>query len=119
MLGQHLNDDGRVFRALGLVDRRRIGRHQRVQLAEAVDHLPSIEADSDLTCLRIDPGDKADITVVDLPVVVVLDLHDLVARGVGPAKSLDPWLRLTVQRRLQGDVERSRADPAPGHRTEH
>ena len=44
VLGQHRDHHGRIFRALALVDRRGIGRHQRVQLAEAVDQIASLES---------------------------------------------------------------------------
>src|SRR5208337_3694116 len=63
--------------------------------------------------------DVADVAVVDLLVVVILDLHDLVAGRKGPAEPLDLAFAGGVQRRLQFDVERTRADAATVHRTKH
>jgi hypothetical protein len=56
---------------------------------------------------------------VDLLVVVILDLHDLVAGTEGPAEPLDADLARRVQRVLQLDVERASAEAAPVHRAEH
>src|SRR6516164_6457264 len=59
------------------------------------------------------------VAVVDLLVVVVLDLHDLVARAEGPAETLDADVAGRVQRLLQLYVERSCAKTTPIHRTQH
>jgi hypothetical protein len=56
---------------------------------------------------------------VDLPVVVILDLHDLVAGTEGPAEPLDADLAGRVQRFLQLDIERAGAEAATVHRAEH
>ena len=61
----------------------------------------------------------AEIAVVDVLVVVVLDLHDLVAGTEGPAEALDADVAGRVQRLLQLDVERARAEAAAVHRTQH
>src|SRR5262249_21247028 len=98
MLCQHWNDDRRIFRALALVDRYGVGRHQRVKLTEAVGDGTPIEAGTEFALIKVDIHDVADIAVVDLLVVVVLDLHDLVAGREGPAESLD----LTFAGRTQG-----------------
>jgi hypothetical protein len=42
-----------------------------------------------LASIGIDVIDQADIAIKDLLVVVVLDLHDLVAWSEGPAEALD------------------------------
>src|SRR5262249_21769679 len=104
---------------LGFVDRRGIRQHQFIQLAEPVAHLPTVECDDELTFLLFDASYDADVAVVDLTVVVVLDLHDLVARTVGRAEAFDPRLARRVQRPLQLNVQRSRTNPAAVHRTEH
>jgi hypothetical protein len=44
--------DGRVLRPLALVDRRGIGRHQRVEPTEAVGDGPAVETDGDTPPLR-------------------------------------------------------------------
>jgi hypothetical protein len=58
-----------------------------------------------------------DIPVVDLLVVIVLDLHDLVAGGEGPSETLDLVVPGGIECSLQFDVQGSRADPAAIHRT--
>ena len=70
--------------ALALVDGGGIGRDQRVELAEAVGHRAPVEARLEFARLGVDVVDIADVAVVDLLVVVVLDLHDLVAGRKGP-----------------------------------
>ena len=101
------------------MDGRGVGRHQRVQLAEAVGGGTALEAGGDLAHLGVHVLDAADVAVVDLPVVVVLDLHHLVAGGEGPAEALHLALAGRVQGRLELDVEGARADPAPVHGAEH
>ena len=78
-----------------------IGGDQRVELAEAVGHRAPVEADLEFRHLGIDVVDIADVAVVDLLVVVILDLHDLVARRKGPAEALDLALASGVQGGLQ------------------
>ena len=60
-----------------------------VEFAEGVGHRLAVEVDRHLAEIGIDVGDVADVAVVDLPFLVVLDLHDLVARRVGPAEAID------------------------------
>src|SRR5690348_13587875 len=42
----------RVFRALTLVDRRRVGQHKLIELAKAVDHLATLKIDDKLALLH-------------------------------------------------------------------
>src|SRR5262249_9661657 len=119
MLRQHWNDDRRVFRTLTLVDGYGICRNERVQLAEAIDYGTPIEACSKLAFVKVEIHHIADIAVVDLLVVVVLDLHDLVAGREGPAESLDLTFAGRIQGRLQFDVERPRTNAAAVHGTQH
>ena len=65
------------------------------------------------------PRHDAEIAVVDVLVVIVLDLHDLVARAEGPAEALDADLARRVQRVLQLDIERASTEAAAVHRAEH
>ena len=96
-----------------------VGQHQRVQLAEVVGHLPALEVDHQLALVRIDPPHDPEVAVVDLALVVVLDLHDLVAGAEGPAEALDPDLARRVQQLLQLQVQRPCPEPAPVHRAQH
>src|SRR5208282_1327560 len=107
VLGQDGNDHGGIFGALALVDGGGIGGNQRVELAEAIGHRVSVEARHELARVGIDVDDVADIAVVDLLVVVILDLHDLVARSEDRAETLDLAFASWVQSRLQFDVERA------------
>src|SRR4051794_31806654 len=90
---------------------RRVSRHEHVEFPESVGNGSTIKARHDLARARIDVVDIADITIIDFLVVVVLDLHDLVAGRKGPAK--------TLERLLQLDVQRTRAYAAAVHRTQH
>ncbi len=59
VLGQDRNDDGGVFGARGFVNRRRVGRHQGIQFAEAIGHSAAVEAGCQFTEVGVD--------VVDVP----------------------------------------------------
>ena len=80
---------------------------------------PYIAWDDRLAGLGVHIGDIADVAVVDLLVVVVLDLHHLVAGGKGPAEALDLPFARRVEGGLQFDVERAGAGTAPVHRAQH
>src|SRR5271156_471179 len=96
MLHGQRDHDSRVLRTLAFVDRRRVGEHQFVEFAKTVDDLAALEVDRDLALLDIDAGNEAEVAVVDFPVVVVLDLHDLVAQTEGPAEALNADLARRV-----------------------
>jgi hypothetical protein len=86
MLRQHGNDDRRVFRALTFMDGYGIGRHQGVELTEAVGYKTPVEAGSEFALVKVDVYDTADVPIVDLLIMIVLDLHDLVAGREHPAE---------------------------------
>src|SRR5438105_8794693 len=119
VLGQNRDYDGRVFGALALVDGCGVGRYQRVEFAEAVGDSAAVETGGEFACVGIDIVDVAAVAVVDVFVVVVLDLHDLVAGGEGPTETLDLALAGGVQRRLKFDVQRAGCDAATVHRAQH
>ena len=89
VLGQDGDHHRGILGALALVDGGGIGGNQHVKLAEAVDHRPPVEGRDEFARLGIDVDDIADVAVMDFLVVVILDLHDLVAGRKGPAKALD------------------------------
>jgi hypothetical protein len=89
--------DGRVLRALALVDGRGVGRHQGIKFAKAVSDRSSIETGGKLTFVWIDILHVSDVAVADLLVVIVFDLHDFVARREGPAEPLDFALTRWIQ----------------------
>src|SRR5271166_701145 len=119
VLRENRDDHGGIFGPLALADSRGVGRNQNVELAESVSDCPPVEAHRDFAGLRVDVADIANVAVVDLLVIVVLDLHDLVPRGKGPAEALDFPLAGRIENGLELDVERASADPAAVHRAEN
>jgi hypothetical protein len=63
----------------------------RVAIGRGIDlaNRAPVEASDEFARLGIDVDDIADVAVVDLLVVVILDLHDLVAGRKRPCKTLD------------------------------
>src|ERR1700710_1854935 len=96
-----------------------ISWHQSVQFTQTVRDGAAIEAGGKLASIGIDIVDVANVAVVDFLLVVVLDLHDLVAGCKGPTKTLDLTLASRVQRSLQFDVEGTSAHTASVHRAQH
>src|SRR5262249_42019717 len=94
-------------------------QHQLIELAEAVADVPAIKGDDQLTFVLIDPLYDAKITIVDLAIVIVLDLHDLVARAEGPAKALNARLARRIECFLQLDVQGASTQATAVHRTQH
>src|SRR6516164_8306267 len=112
MLRPQRDDYRRVFRALALVDCRRVGQHQLIELTKTICDFPIVEVDVEFAFL-IDA--RNEIAVVDVLVVIVLNLHDLVAWTESPAEPLDADLARRVERVLQLDVERAGTEAAPVH----
>src|SRR6516165_2338120 len=119
VLGRQRDDHRRVLRALALMDCRRVGEHQLVELAKAVGNFAAIEIDVELAFLHVDVGHDAEVPVVDLLVIIVLDLHDLVARTEGPAETVNADLARRVQHVLQLYIERAGTEAAPIHWAEN
>src|SRR5438132_9726173 len=119
VLGHDRDNDGWIFGALALVDRGGISRNQHVEFTKSVGDGSAVETSDKFSRIRIDIVDVADVAVIDLLVVVVLDLHHLIAGREGPAEALDLTLTRRVQRRLQFDVERSGADATAIHRAQN
>ena len=68
---------------------RGVSRHQRVEFTKRVSDRPAVEAGYKLPVVEIDPINVSDVAVVDFLVVVVLDLHYLVAWRESPPEALD------------------------------
>src|SRR5215831_7109814 len=79
----------------------------------------AVKARGEFAGIGIQSVDIADVAVVDLLVVVVLDLHDLVTGGEGPAEPFDFPVAGGIERSLQFNVERSGADATAVHRAEN
>src|SRR6202035_1511462 len=76
------------------------------------------KCDDKLALLLIDPPHDAKIAIVDLAIVIVLDLHDLVAGAEGPAKALNARLARRIECLLQLDVQRASAQAIAIHRAQ-
>ena len=79
VLGREGDDNGGIFGALRLVDRRRIGGNQRVEFAERIFDLAPVELDPQVALGLIDAENAPEIAVEHLAVVVVFRLHHLIA----------------------------------------
>jgi hypothetical protein len=66
-----------------------VGRHQRVEFTKPLGDGAAVEADGELAIVEIDVLDVADVTIINLFGIVVVDLHDLIPAGEGPAETLD------------------------------
>ncbi len=80
MLGHEGHDDGLVLASLGLVDGDGVGQGDVHELVPLVAHRPAVEVDEQRPPGLVGLEDGADVAVEDVLVVVVADLHDLVAR---------------------------------------
>src|SRR4051812_30328841 len=60
-----------------------------------------------------------DAVVINLLLVIVLDLHNLVAGGEGPPETLDLVFPGRIQGHLQFDIQRAGANAAAVHRAQH
>src|SRR5258707_3541295 len=78
-----------------------------------------VEAHDEFACVAIDSVDITDVAVVDVLVVVILDLHDLVTGGEGPAEPLDFPVVGGIESGLIFNVDRSGAEPAAVDRAEN
>ena len=94
-------------------------RHEGVELAKAIGDRAPVEARCEFAFLRLNVRHKPDVAIVDLLVIVVLDLHDLVAGRKGPAKPFDLAIAGGIEGGLQFDVEGARSDAASVHRAEN
>ena len=83
------------------VNGRRLGRHQHIELTESVFDGSAVEGHLELARIRVEITDRADVSVVDLFLIVILNLHDLIARRKGPAKPLDFAVSGGIERCLQ------------------
>src|SRR6476660_630897 len=106
MLGEHRDDHSGIFRTLAFVDGCSVGGHQHVELAKSGCDRSAIKPGNELARIGIDVVDGANIAVVDLLFVVVLDLHYLVAGSKHPTKPLDLAIAGGSECGLQLDVQR-------------
>ena len=119
MLAEPRDDDRGVLASLALVDADRVRERERVELGIVDRDVALVDAEGEPTSLRVERANDADVAVVDLAIVVVLQLHDLVARAepLRAADDLGPSRR--VERRLERLVERVDARGSLVHRGQH
>ncbi len=91
------------------------GRRARQSLA----YQAPVEAGGEFAFLRLNVRHKPNVAAVDHLVVVVLDLHDLIAARKDPAKSLDLTIARRIQCGLQFDVDGACSEAASVHRAEN
>jgi hypothetical protein len=101
------------------VDGRGVSRHQRVEFAKRISDRAAVEAGYKLPVVEIDLINVSDVAVVDLLVVVVLNLHHLVAWRENPPEALYFLLAGWVQCGLQLYIEGASTHPASIHWAEN
>ena len=101
MLSEYWDDHSGIFRPLAFVNGRRIGWHQHIEITVSVLDGSPVEAHCELPRIGIEIIDGADVAVVDLFLVVILNLHYLIAGGEGPAEPLDLAVAGGIERCLQ------------------
>jgi hypothetical protein len=101
MLRHDRNDHGRIFRALALMNGGRVGGHQHVKFAKAVGNGSAVKVDDEIALGGIDIIDFANVAIIDVLVIVILDLHDLIAACEGPAKPFDLAIPRGIECSLQ------------------
>ena len=119
MLRHERNDHRWVFRALALVDARGVRRHKGVELAKAIGDRAPVKTGGEFAFFRLNVRHKPDVAVVDLLVIVVFDLHDLVAWREGPPEPFHLAISGGIERGLQFNIEGPCSDPASVHRAEN
>ena len=101
---QHRHDHDRIFRPLGLVDRRGVGQRQFVEFRDIVLDLLAVEIHRQHPVLRIHLTDITQIAVEHLLSIVVAQLHHAVALSVGVASAAEARPR-RIQCLLQQQVQ--------------
>ena len=109
------HDDGRILAPLRLVDRRRIGEHQLVQVAAVVLHRTPVEVDDHRPVVGVDRLHEPDVAVIDVLVVVVPELHHPVANPEH-RPAADDGVAVRIERLLQLDIEVVRPQDVLPHR---
>ena len=96
----------------------RVGRHYFVEFFPIVPDITVIIPDNKAFFLYVHTGNPPDIAVVHIFLIVVADLHDLVAEPVEPLSALQ-GLPFGIERLLKQQVEVRRAHGALVHGRKH
>jgi len=119
MPGGERDDDGRILRALRLVNRRRIGWNQGVELPERIRDLATVEARHEKGFIVVDARDRSEIAIEHIAIVIILGLHERVARREDRAEFFHSRRWGGIESLLQLDIERSRPERAARRRAAH
>lgn len=79
------------------MDRDRVGRSQGIELTEGIFHLTAVEARDQHSLCLVDPQNRSEIAIEDVTLVIVLDLHHLVAGREDRAEFLDASRGIRIQ----------------------
>ena len=82
-----------------------VGENEIVELAASIDDIAAVKTHAKLLGLGIDLCHKADIAIIDLLLIVVLDLHDLIFGAEGPSELVEPFGAGRIERLLQFEIE--------------
>ena len=110
MLGRERDNDGRIFRTLRLMDRRRIGGNHSVEFAKRIFDLAPVEAGDEETFNLVDAQNGSEVAIEDVAIIIVLGLHDLVAGRENRPEFLDLRGRIGIEGFLQIGIERAGAE---------
>ena len=102
------------------MDGGRVRGNQYIELAKSIGDGTAVKTGNELARDEIDIFDIADVAVVDLFVIVIFDLHNLVARGECPAEPFDLAITCGIERRACNSMFNDRAPTPPrfiGHNT--
>ncbi len=87
MVHQDRHNHNRIFRALGLMDGRRIGVHQLVQLCHVILDQAAVKIHLHRPLFHVYGGNHPDIAVEHFLVVVIFNLHHLIVHTERKAAS--------------------------------
>ena len=99
------------------MNRRRIGKDKLIELRNIIFHVSSVKVHREAPVLHIDRADDADIPVENLLVVIIADLHHLIAEAIHNPSSFQTDAS-RIESLLQNEIQIRSADDAPLHGSE-
>ena len=109
------DDDGRIFAPLRLVDGRRVGKDELVEVSAVVFDRTPVEVHNHRAVVGVDGLHESDVAVVDILVVVVTELHHAVA-DAEHRPAANNRIPTRIQRLLEFHVEIVRPQDVLPHR---
>lgn len=114
----HRHDYHRELRALALVNGDGIGERQFIELRHVVFNRVAVEDHGQCSVGGIDSGDIADVAVEYVLVVIVANLHHLVALAIDVPGTTQTWA-VGIESGLKYGIEIGRANFSALHGCEH